>query len=141
MALYFICGFFQQFGPNTTTWLLPAELFPTELRALSHGISAGTGKLGAIISGVVFSYGDHGSKIDAQEIYLLSFIIGLIGVVLTFVFIPNVTKLDLQEQDKRWKYILAGKEDEYNGEAINPKYLSFYERITGVSKYHKDGNM
>lgn len=41
--LYFFSSFWGQWGPNATTWLLPAELFPTETRAMSHGIAAATG--------------------------------------------------------------------------------------------------
>jgi MFS family permease len=40
-------------GPNATTYLLPAELFPTELRASGHGLAAAAGKLGAMI-GIFF---------------------------------------------------------------------------------------
>ncbi len=39
------CSFFGQWGPNATTWLLPSELFPTETRAMSHGLAAATGKV------------------------------------------------------------------------------------------------
>ncbi|HUY29920.1 MAG TPA: MFS transporter [Acidimicrobiales bacterium] len=39
--------FFVEFGPNTTTFVLPSELFPTELRTTGHGFAAGIGKLGA----------------------------------------------------------------------------------------------
>ena len=35
-----------QFGPNATTWLLPGEVFPTDIRATCHGISAAVGKVG-----------------------------------------------------------------------------------------------
>lgn len=45
--LYFFSSFWGQFGPNATTWLLPGELFPTETRAMSHGISAAVGKVRA----------------------------------------------------------------------------------------------
>jgi hypothetical protein len=38
-------SFFGQWGPNATTWLLPSELFPTETRAMSHGLAAATGKV------------------------------------------------------------------------------------------------
>jgi len=43
--LYFFSSFWGQFGPNATTWLLPGELFPTEARAMSHGLSAAVGKV------------------------------------------------------------------------------------------------
>jgi len=50
--LYFLSSFFNQFGPNSTTWLVAGEIFPTEIRTMNHGIAAAMGKLGAIISTV-----------------------------------------------------------------------------------------
>ena len=41
-------SFFGQWGPNATTWLLPSELFPTETRAMSHGLAAATGKVAVL---------------------------------------------------------------------------------------------
>lgn len=34
-------------GPNATTYLIPAEVFPTRLRTTGHGFAAACGKLGA----------------------------------------------------------------------------------------------
>ena len=36
-------------GPNVATYCLPAQIFPKEVRASFHGISAASGKVGAII--------------------------------------------------------------------------------------------
>lgn len=40
-------GFWNQFGPNCTTWLVAAESFPTDVRATFQGISAASGKVGS----------------------------------------------------------------------------------------------
>ena len=61
-ALYFLSSFFGQFGPNATTWLLPGEVFPTDIRATCHGISAATGKVGALIAGIWFAYLSNAAK-------------------------------------------------------------------------------
>ncbi len=44
---------FMNAGPNATTYALPAEVFPSEVRAAGHGFAAGCAKLGAAI-GVFF---------------------------------------------------------------------------------------
>lgn len=54
--LYALANFFQNFGPNSTTFIIPGELFPTRYRALSHGLSAASGKLGAVLAQVLFFY-------------------------------------------------------------------------------------
>ena len=53
--LYCLANFFQNFGPNTTTFIVPGEAFPTRYRSTAHGISAASGKLGAVIAQVGFS--------------------------------------------------------------------------------------
>jgi len=62
LFLYCLTNFFQNFGPNTTTFIVPGEIFPTRYRSTAHGISAASGKLGAILSQIVFSVlkGDEG---------------------------------------------------------------------------------
>lgn len=40
---------FDAFGPGATTFIIPAEIFPTAVRARCHGISAASGKLGAFL--------------------------------------------------------------------------------------------
>lgn len=54
--LYALANFFQNFGPNSTTFVLPGELFPTRYRCTSHGISAASGKLGAVLAQVLLLY-------------------------------------------------------------------------------------
>lgn len=44
--LYFFSSFWGQFGPNATTWLIPAEVAPTEMRSQCHGLAAAVGKAG-----------------------------------------------------------------------------------------------
>ncbi|MEM0158193.1 MAG: MFS transporter [Thermoplasmataceae archaeon] len=47
LVLYGLSYFFTNAGPNSTTFILPTELFPTSIRTTGHGISASSGKLGA----------------------------------------------------------------------------------------------
>ncbi|KKA23888.1 Phosphate:H symporter [Rasamsonia emersonii CBS 393.64] len=54
LGLYVISQFFFNFGPNATTFIVPGECFPTRYRSTSHGISAASGKIGAIIAQCVF---------------------------------------------------------------------------------------
>jgi len=53
--LYCLANFFQNFGPNVTTFVVPGEAFPTRYRSTAHGISAASGKLGAVVAQVGFA--------------------------------------------------------------------------------------
>jgi MFS transporter, PHS family, inorganic phosphate transporter len=54
--------FFSQFGPNTTTFVIPSEIFPVDVRTTGDGIAAGAAKIGAfagaaILPALVTSWG------------------------------------------------------------------------------------
>ena len=50
IACYCLAYFFFNFGPNSTTFIVPGECFPTRYRSTSHGLSAAAGKVGAILA-------------------------------------------------------------------------------------------
>jgi len=56
VAMYSLTFFFANFGPNSTTFVVPAEIFPARLRSTCHGISAAAGKAGAIVGAFGFLY-------------------------------------------------------------------------------------
>ncbi|SLM34208.1 mfs phosphate transporter [Lasallia pustulata] len=109
-AMYFLSSFFNQFGPNAVTFLVAAEVYPTPIRATAHGFSA-------------------------ARFYVVPWF-GLAGVVLTVLFLPDTTDLDLKEQECRWQFIRAGPEQDYHGIAVHPKHLSLWERFRGVGKHY-----
>lgn len=49
ITVFGLSFFFVNFGPNSTTFLIPSEIYPTSLRARAHGISAALGKVGAFV--------------------------------------------------------------------------------------------
>ncbi|KAF1959075.1 major facilitator superfamily protein [Byssothecium circinans] len=127
-AMYFLSSFFNQFGPNSVTFLVAAEVFPTPIRATAHGFSAAVGKSGALLASVLYNYIDTPTKF-----YVVPWF-GLAGALLTWLFLPDTTGLDLKEQERRWSYIRQGRESEYHGIAIHPKHLSVWERMRGIGK-------
>ncbi|XP_058737933.1 probable inorganic phosphate transporter 1-7 [Vicia villosa] len=56
VAMYSLTFFFANFGPNATTFVVPAEIFPARFRSTCHGISSAAGKLGAIVGAFGFLY-------------------------------------------------------------------------------------
>jgi hypothetical protein len=128
-AMYFISSFFNQFGPNAVTFLVAAEVFPTPIRATAHGFSAACGKLGALMAAIMYNYVE-----DTKERFIIVTWFGLAGALVTWLFLPDTTGLDLKEQERRWTYIRAGREHDYHGLAVNPKHLSVWERLRGVGK-------
>lgn len=129
-AMYFLSSFFNQFGPNAVTFLVAAEVYPIPIRATAHGVSAAVGKMGALTAAVMYNY----ITIN-QKFYVVPWF-GLAGMLLTVLFLPDTTGLDLKEQERRWQFIRAGRESDYHGIAVHPKHLSWWERFRGVGKHY-----
>lgn len=126
--IYFFSSFWNQFGPNCTTFLVAAEVYPTSVRSTAHGMSAAVGKCGALVPTVLFNYIGNSTK------FWVVCWAGLLGFFMTVMFIPDATGLDLLEQERRWEYIQQGRGEEYHGIAVHPRHLSLFER--GVLGLH-----
>ncbi len=126
-TLYYLSSFFGMFGANSTTFLLPSEAYPTSVRTRAHGLSAACGKFGALTATLLFSLGNGGRPMTPDAIFYVCSGCCLLGLVLTVVFIPDVTELDLKQLDVQWEFILKDDLASYHGEANNYRFLSWFE--------------
>jgi PHS family inorganic phosphate transporter-like MFS transporter len=67
VVMYGFTFFFANFGPNATTFIVPAEIFPARLRSTCHGISAASGKCGALIGAFGFLYAAQGKTPSTRD--------------------------------------------------------------------------
>ena len=83
LLVYGVSYFFTEFGPNMTTFVLPSELYPVNMRTTGHGISAGVGKLGAFIG--VFLFPVLQTSLGLRGTLLLTGGVAVAGFALTLV--------------------------------------------------------
>jgi len=95
--LYGDTFFFSNFGPNTTTYIVPGEAFPASIRATCHGISAASGKLGAIIGVGLFPY-LHDS-LGIAPVFFMCAGIAVLGIIFTLLFVPETRGVALRSLD------------------------------------------
>ncbi|KAA1467701.1 phosphate permease [Dentipellis sp. KUC8613] len=96
--LYCLADFFQNFGPNVTTFVIPGEAFPTRYRSTAHGISAASGKLGAVVAQVGFArlrniHGPNAFVGHILEIFALFMLTGIFSTLL----LPETKGRSLEE--------------------------------------------
>ncbi|KZO91131.1 phosphate permease [Calocera viscosa TUFC12733] len=96
--LYCLANFFQNVSPTTTTFIIPGEVFPTRYRSTGHGISAASGKFGAIVSQVGFAWLRNigGTNYWIGHILELFAFFMLTGIGSTLL-LPETTNLTLEE--------------------------------------------
>ena len=100
LVLYGLTFFFANFGPNTTTFIVPAELFPARFRSTCHGISGAIGKVGAIIGSVGFVWALDGAKPRGMTVSLIILAgVCLLGMPITFFFTHETMGRSLEENE------------------------------------------
>ena len=87
-AGFFLFNFSMNAGPNSTTFLLSGEVFPTAIRASGAGLSAGIAKAGAILG--VFLL-----PIWQEKFGLPALLYGLVACCVIAAMITYLLKVDL----------------------------------------------
>ncbi|CAK7203955.1 hypothetical protein SEUCBS139899_006705 [Sporothrix eucalyptigena] len=90
-----VCHFAFNFGANTLTFIIPAEVFPTCYRCTCHGISAAAGKFGSIVA-VLIVYGvDVGYSSTTRQglLFLLFGSFMAFGAVFSWAYLPDVQRV------------------------------------------------
>jgi PHS family inorganic phosphate transporter-like MFS transporter len=120
ITLFTLSQLFLNAGPNATTFLIPAEVFPTRVRATAHGISAASGKVGAVLTS--FAFGLANDAIGLQGILGLFAGILVLAALITLA-IPETKGRTLDEIEEG---------DIYKRKSGVESGLSSVEEIEGV---------
>jgi len=85
-AVFCALFFCINFGPNTTTFVAPIDVYPTEVRATCHGISAAMGKAGAVLGTSLFAPVEK--QYGLRFVAFASAVICTLGVGTTYLAAP-----------------------------------------------------
>ncbi len=121
-VLYYATTFWGQWGPNSTTYAFAAEVYPTHIRAVANGLSGGCGKLGALVGAIAFSL------VDSRVAFCICTGCGFVGLIVTLLFLPDVTRMGLDENDKFWMVLKTTAETHRCYEGEYSHYLSWFEK-------------
>ncbi len=95
LLVYGMSYFFTEFGPNVTTFVYPAEIFPVMVRTTGHGISASLGKIGAFIGAFIFPYLLTSYHLPGAMGFAA--VISLAGFILSLVTLPEPNQRSLED--------------------------------------------
>jgi MFS transporter, PHS family, inorganic phosphate transporter len=95
LLLFGATYFFAEFGPNTTTFVYPAEIFPVRVRTTSHGIAAAAGKIGAFIG--TYALTALLPLIGLSKVSAIVAGVSLLGLLATVTMLPEPKGASLEE--------------------------------------------
>lgn len=96
VTVFGISFFFVNFGPNSTTFLISSEVYPTNIRAFAHGLSAALGKVGAFVGAFFLPY-----LLEQQGLRYTMAILAMVcilGMLSTFL-VPEMKRVSLEETE------------------------------------------
>ena len=94
VAGFVLFQFMTNLGPNSQTYLLAGEVFPTRLRGLGAGVAAAAGKVGAVITAFLFPV--LLTHWGTQRLLPLLAITSLVGAAITWFYRIETKGLDLE---------------------------------------------
>ncbi len=97
LFVYGLTFLLSNWGPNLTTFVVPSELYPTRVRATCHGISAASGKIGAVIGSAALDPVLKATSL-ATVLYICAGI-SILGAVWSWAFVEDMSGLELEEDD------------------------------------------
>ncbi len=92
---FMLFNLFMNMGPNATTFILPAELYPTKLRASAHGLATSGAKLGAALG--IFMLPIIKDKVGVSFTLLAVAACSIVGLVVTALFKVDTKGRSLEE--------------------------------------------
>jgi len=94
-------------GPGDMLGLLSSESYATAVRGTCYGISAAIGKTGAAIGTEAFT--PIQIHLGKRWTFIVAAICGVLGILVTWFFVPDITGADLAEADEKFRLYLVSK--------------------------------
>ncbi len=126
---YGLTFLFTNYGPNTTTYVYPTELYPTSIRATGHGIASTSGKLGAAISTLIFP--TLLSSIGEFALIGILGAISIVGFIITVLLLPETKRRPLSETSGEESLMLIAY-------ALQDKFRNHIEYINKATRLLKE---
>lgn len=95
------------FGPGNMLGLLSSESYATGVRGTCYGLSAAVGKAGAAIGTQAFLPIEN--RLGKQWTFIIAAICGVVGVLVTYFFVPDLSGEDLRIRDEKFRAYLVAK--------------------------------
>jgi MFS family permease len=93
-------------GPGDMLGLISSESYATAVRGTCYGISAALGKTGAAVGTQVFT--PIQNNLGKRWTFIIAAICGLVGILVTWIFVPNLKGEDLAVEDEKFRaYLVA----------------------------------
>lgn len=105
VVFYGLMQSFGNLGPGDMLGLVSAESYATPIRGTCYGLSAAIGKTGAAVGTQAFT--PIQNNLGKKWTFIIAAICGITGILVTYFFVPDMTGVDLADEDAKFMEYLA----------------------------------
>ncbi|CAL1695353.1 unnamed protein product [Somion occarium] len=105
VIFYGLMQSFGNLGPGDMLGLVSAESYATPIRGTCYGLSAAIGKTGAAVGTQAFT--PIQNNLGKKWTFIIAAICGVTGILVTYFFVPDMTGVDLADEDRKFMQYLA----------------------------------
>jgi MFS family permease len=124
-------------GPGDMLGLLSSESYATAVRGTCYGISAALGKTGAAVGTQAFK--PIQNNLGKRWTFIIAAICGVVGILVTWIFVPNLKGEDLIEEDDKFRAFLV--ENGWSGEMGEDDLKSWAGRVEELENGPASGDI
>ncbi|KAH9898078.1 MFS Git1p-like glycerophosphoinositol permease [Cubamyces lactineus] len=100
IIFYGLMQSFGNLGPGDMLGLVSAESYATPVRGTCYGLSAAIGKTGAAVGTQAFT--PIQTNLGKKWTFIIAAICGVTGILVTYFFVPDMTGVDLADEDEKF---------------------------------------
>ncbi|KAI0694885.1 MFS Git1p-related glycerophosphoinositol permease [Cytidiella melzeri] len=104
VIFYGLMQSFGNLGPGDMLGLVSAESYATAVRGTCYGLSAAVGKTGAAVGTQAFT--PIQTNLGKKWTFIIAAICGVTGILVTYFFVPDMTGIDLADEDRNFTQYL-----------------------------------
>ncbi|EJD41536.1 MFS Git1p-related glycerophosphoinositol permease [Auricularia subglabra TFB-10046 SS5] len=104
VVFYGLMNSFGNLGPGDMLGLLSSESYATPVRGTCYGLSAAIGKAGAAVGTQAFL--PIQNNLGKRWTFIVAAIVGVTGILVTWIFVPNLSGEDLAHEDAEFEQYL-----------------------------------
>lgn len=142
IVFYGLFNSFGNLGPGNMLGLVSSESYATGVRGSLYGLSAAVGKAGAAVGTQVFK--PIQNHLGKRYTFIIAACIGVLGMLVTYFFIPHLREDDLMMEDVRFAEFLRANgytgSIGYMGETIDDE-IGDNMSVSGTSDNEKQHDL
>jgi len=128
VLMYGLTFFFSNYGPNTTTFMMPSITFSRSCRSTLNGVCAASGKVGALLGSIIFL--PVATQLGDDKVMIACSVISIIAACMTLYLKDSVKEMPAKRVSSEAQLLSVDSTDSETPKLVKLKSMaSIFDHI------------